>query len=60
MDINSYRGDGWRLIHDGKKVLNLFYIESGNTETIYTLFHGTEEECKSEIKRLGLTQDDQV
>lgn len=50
----EYRGDGWRLVHDGKKVLSFFYEEKGITETIYTLFIGTKEECEAEIQRLGL------
>ena len=54
--VNQYSGEGWRLIHDGESVLNLFYIESGITQTINNLFVGTEEECQEEIMRLGLIQ----
>ena len=50
----EYRGDGWRLVHDGKKVLSFFYEEKGITETINTLFIGTKEKCEVEIRRLGL------
>lgn len=54
--VNQYSGDGWRLIHDGENVLNLFYVESGITQTINDLFVGTKEECRNEIERLGLEE----
>ena len=43
----------FRLVHDGKKVIDL--IESdGVTESIFELYCGTEAECRVEIKRLKL------
>lgn len=58
--VNQCQGSGWRLVHDGNSVLNLFYVESGITQTINNLFVGTEEECRAEIMRLGLTQTNEV
>ena len=56
--INQFRGEGWRLIHDGENVLNLFHEETGLTQTRNNLFIGTEEVCQAEIARLGLKQDE--
>jgi hypothetical protein len=44
----------WRLIHDEKRVLDLFH-SGGLTTTAYRLFEAsTSAECLAEIKRLGL------
>ena len=42
-----------RLVHDGKKVIELFE-SAGVTQTAQTLFCGTAEECAAEIARLSL------
>lgn len=43
----------WRLIHDGKKVINLIH-GTGKTSTTQQLFCGTKQECEDEISRLKL------
>jgi hypothetical protein len=43
----------WRLVHDGKNVLELFEGE-GNTRCIHKMFCATEQECLDEIARLKL------
>jgi hypothetical protein len=43
----------WRLIHDGKKVINLIH-GNGKTSTTQSLFCGTKKECEDEIARLKL------
>ena len=55
----SSKEKSWRLVHDGKTVLDLFESE-GFTETINTLFTGTETECRNEIARLGLVLTPEV
>lgn len=45
----------WRLVHDDGEILG-FFESTGYTETIHTLFTGTESECRAEIARLGLTE----
>ncbi len=47
------KGSCWRLVHDGKEVLDLFESD-GETSSINILFAGTENECLAEIERLGL------
>lgn len=45
----------WVLVYIGNRVKTFF--EKGDraiTSSIYSMFCGTEEECKEEIKRLGL------
>lgn len=45
----------WRLVHDGKIVVDMF--ESGGvTVTAHKLFCGTEEECQKEIDALSLAK----
>jgi len=53
--VNSFASDKpcWRLVHDGVRVIALFE-SSGITETVYTLFVGTREECMKEVERLKL------
>ena len=43
----------WRLIHDGKTVIDLFEAE-GITSNGNLRFAGTKKECDTEIKRLTL------
>ena len=43
----------WRLVHDGKAVLNLFESD-GITWTKNKLFCGTRDECEKEIDALSL------
>ena len=49
----SPKENGWRLIHDGEKVLHLFKSDC-ETHTIYELFYGSLEDCQKEIDKLGL------
>jgi hypothetical protein len=50
----------WRLVHDGKKVLN-FFKSQGITQTINTLFEAsTEKKCLDEIDRLNLEYSEEV
>lgn len=46
---------GWRLIHDGVRVITLFEAGSENTQSVHTIFvAATEAACQAEITRLGL------
>jgi len=53
--INKTDSDmSWRLIHDGKKIIDLFE-SSGITQSMYTIFLAdTEAECQTEIYSLNL------
>ena len=55
MTTNKTKPDkSWRLVHDGKSVIDRFEC-SGATESIYAVFVAkTEEEILTEIKKLGL------
>ena len=47
----------WRLVHDGKKVITLFYSK-GITSSIYTIFEAdSAQKCLDEIKRLNLIDE---
>lgn len=50
----STTNPGWRLVHDGVKVIMLDYFAGGRTRTQHTIFEGTEAECRAEITNLGL------
>jgi len=55
--VNQARGKGWRLIHDGEKVLYLFEVtdERAVTSTIYEIIIGaTKEEVRKKGEELGL------
>lgn len=48
----------YRLVHNGQRVLALFETNPENvTDTIYTLFEGSNADCDAEISRLGLQFD---
>ena len=50
----------WRLVHDGKEVIDKFEC-SGFTESIYTIFTAkTEAEIQAEIRRLGLIDKEKM
>ena len=54
--VNESTGVGWRLAHDGGKVLALIEgTKKSTTGTIHTLVEfATEKEALAEIKKLGL------
>ena len=53
--INKATGKGWRLIHDGKKVIAMIEGDPfSETTTRHQIFIGTEQKCRAEIKRLKL------
>lgn len=55
--INKARGKGWRMIHDGKKVIVPPFEADpfSETTTKHTVFIGNSEgQCRAEIKRLKL------
>ena len=55
--IHKATGKGWRLIHDGKRVIALFEGDPfSETTTRHQIFIGTEGQCRAEIKRLKLKE----
>lgn len=58
--FETSKGQSWRLVHDGKKVIALFESE-GITGTRNALFEGaTKADCLAEIAKLGLQDPNEV
>lgn len=47
-----------RLIHDRKNVIMVVESDAVKIATPHTIYTGTEDGCRAEIKRLGLIEKD--
>lgn len=55
--INKATGKGWRLIHDGKRVIAMIEGDPfSETTTRHQIFIGDEKQVADEIKRLKLKE----
>jgi len=53
--LNIFSGDGWRLVHDNKKVIVEPFFSSGKTQTKYEIeIFPTKEACVDRIIELDL------
>lgn len=53
--VNIFSGDGWRLIHNEKKVMTEPFFSSGVTKTKWKIeVFPTKEECIARILELNL------